>query len=123
MLNSSPEAIPPVYAAGFSGQGEGEYAFFTYRRYLWTFHRANGKVQFFLLPETRSSQEPIDSSRVYTVDQDEFPLDQVLFQVSERNLTNYLWILNPVSGKAMFIRARRDGGFDESPVLDVSKDL
>ena len=58
-----------------------------------------------------------------TIDQKIFPLDQVRYQVSERNLTNYLWITNPVTGHVQFIKARRDGGFDKSPVVDSSGDF
>ena len=41
--------------------------------------------------------------------------------MSERNLTNFLWILNPVTGRAMYIRAGRDGGFDVSDIESVAR--
>ena len=113
-------AVPPelAFARQIADGPDGDYAFFTYRRYLWLVHKPTGKAQFSLLPDSKNSTQPIEPSRVYAVDQELFPLDQVRYQISERNLTNYLWILNPTTGKAMFIRARRDGGFDESPIVD-----
>ena len=123
MVPSDSHTMPTVWANNLNSDAESDYSFFSHRRYLWVIRRSTGNAQFFLLPESKGSEQPVETSRIYSVDQKEFPLDQVLFQVSERNLTNYLWIFNPVTGRAMFIRARRDGGFDESPMLDVSKDL
>lgn len=96
---------------------QGEYTFFTYRRNVWIIQRSSGRAQFFLVPETHTSEARIEQSGVYQIDQTEFPPDQTELQISERNLSNYLWISNRVTGKSYFIRARRDGGFDESPVV------
>ena len=112
-----------AFALQLSADGDGDYAFFPYRRYLWVVRRSTGTAQFFIVPESKDGDQPIESSRTYTIDQNLFPLDQVRYQISERNLTNYLWIVNTTTAKAIFIRARRDGGFDESPLVDAKKSL
>ena len=101
----------------------GDYAFLPYRRDVWIVCHSKGTAQFFASPESTSAEHPPIKSQVYKLDPAIFPQDQVQFSISERNLLNYLWVLNPVTGKARFVRARRDGGFDESPVIDASKDL
>jgi hypothetical protein len=121
--SSTAESPAEAYALQLSAKGDGDYAFFPYRRYLWVVRRSTGTAQFFIVPESKASDEPTETSRVYSIDQAVFPLDQVRFQISERNLTNYLWIVNTVTGRAMFVRARRDGGFDESPLVDAQKSL
>lgn len=102
---------------------DADYSFFTNRRYLWIVKRSTGQAQFFHVPEITSSEQPMQKSRVYQVDAEDFPLDQVHYQVSERNLELFLWLTDPTNGKVRFVRARRDGGFDQSPIVDPSSDM
>ena len=99
-------------------EGE-EYTFFTFRRNLWAIHRASGKVQFMVFPDSQDQQP--QRSVTHQVDLELFPVDQVEYQLSERNLTNFLWILNPVTGKARYLRAARDAGLEVSDVQEVSR--
>jgi hypothetical protein len=101
------------------GNEEGDYLFFTFRRNLWVVHKPTGRVQFLMFPD--GSEQQLVRSRIHQVDQSVFPTDQVRYQLSERNLTNFLWILNPVTGKARFIRAGRDGGFETSEIESVAR--
>jgi hypothetical protein len=101
------------------GNLDGDYAFFTFRRNLWAVHLPTGRVQFFLFPDGKEQQ--ITRSRVHQIDLDAFPIDQVRYQLSERNLTNFLWLLNPITGKAQYIRAGRDGIFEFSDIESVAR--
>ena len=93
---------------------EGDYQYFTFRRNLWAIHRPSGRVQFMLFPDGR--EDALVRSAVHQVDPTEFPPEQVRFQLSERNLTNYLWVLNPVTGKARYLRAGRDAVLEASEI-------
>jgi len=115
----SAEALAKMDGSDPHAGADGDFAFFSYRRYLWVVKKSSGRAQFFHLPESASSDAQLMKSGTYSIDQEAFPLDQVRYQVSERNLTNYLWITNPVTGKARFIRATREGGFDKSPIIAI----
>ena len=108
--------VPDMQVAG---NEEGDYLFFTFRRNLWVVHKPTGRIQFLMFPD--GEEQTTLRSRIHQIDLDVFPLDQVRYQLSERNLTNFLWILNPVTGKARFIRAGRDGGFDVSGIESVAR--
>ncbi len=99
----------------------GDYTYFTFRRNLWVVKKSTWEVRFYLFPE--SMEQSITESRSYAIDAKQFPQEQTIIQVSERNLTNYLWLLNPTMGKARYIKARRDGGFDESALLEHGKNF
>ncbi len=99
------------------GDMEGDYLFFTFRRNLWAVHKPTGRVQFLMFPDGQEQQ--LVRSRVHQVDQERFPADQARYQLSERNLTNFLWVLNPHSGHAQYIRAGRDGVFEFSEIENV----
>ena len=66
-------------------------------------------------------EQQLQRSVTHQIDQEIFPPDQVQFQLSERNLTNFLWIMNPVTGKARYIRAGRDASIEVSEIESVSK--
>jgi hypothetical protein len=99
------------------GNTGGDYLFFTFRRNLWTVHRPSGTVQFLMFPDGK--EQVIIRSRVYQVDPAAFPPDQTRYLLSERNLTTFLWVLNPVTAKAQFVRAGRDGALEFSEVESV----
>ncbi|MCA8962747.1 MAG: hypothetical protein KDC38_19625 [Planctomycetes bacterium] len=120
-LIENAEALGMVQS-GAEGRS-GDYSFFVNRRYLWVVRHSTGQAQFYHVPETESSEQPLTKSRVYEIDKTTFPVDQVEFSVSERNLELYLWVTNPTTGKVRFLRARRDGGFDESPVIDPASEF
>lgn len=101
------------------GGEDGEFTYFTFRRNLWVIHRPTGQIQFFMFPD--GSEQVLVRSGIYQVDLTEFPVEQTQYQLSERNLTNFLWILNPYTGKARYIRAQRDGTFDVSEVETVAR--
>ncbi|MFQ5653401.1 MAG: hypothetical protein ACE5GW_01555 [Planctomycetota bacterium] len=110
-------ALPPDMVDELAEQ-EG-YTFLTFRRNLWLIRHTEGTVQYFIFPE--SEEQPLFRSQLLEIDRESFPVDQVRYQLSERNLASYLWILNPVTGKALYLRARRDGSFEASSLFDATK--
>ena len=51
----------------------------------------------------------------------DFPSDQVEYRLSDTNVTSYLWLLNPTTGKARYYKAQRDGKIEASDLLDVTR--
>lgn len=102
-------------------EGDGDFVFFTFRRNVWVFRKSTMTVKFYNLPEASERAQEAEESRVYQIDARDFPLADIQFQVSERNLTNYLWLLNPKTGKARILKARRDGLVEESLLLDANR--
>lgn len=115
----SVEALSSMATSTATEARSGDYSFFTYRRNLWIVRHSTGTARFFVIPETNTSEQRIEASNTYKLNPEEFPADQTRYQVSERNLSNYLWISNHNTGRSYFIRARRDGGFDESPIAEA----
>ena len=109
--------LPTDFVAAQSMSSDGQYLFFSFRRGVWRINKTTRVIQYFGFPEPGEVDGAIEPSRSYRLTSNDFPLDRVHFQVSARNLTNYLWVLNPQSGKAMFLKARRDGLIEASPVL------
>jgi hypothetical protein len=123
---SAPDFSSALFAAeGLSGaalaQGAGasEYEFLTFRRNIWVVHRPTSRIQFFMFPEDEEQQ--LVRSRVLQIDVATFPPEHTQFQLSERNLTNFLWVLNPATGKAQYVRAGRDGVLEASAIENLTK--
>jgi len=123
-----PEAVsrPPsalfaaeALAGAVQGGTDSEYVFLTFRRNIWVVHRPSSRIQFFMFPEDEDQQ--LVRSRVLQIDVSTFPPEHTQFQLSERNLTNFLWVLNPVTGRAQYVRAGRDGVLEASPIENLTK--
>ncbi len=101
------------------GEDDGPYTFIPFRRNLWVIHHEEDEIQFFMYPS--SEERPIQPSRKYKIDRTEFPAGMVRYQVSDHNVTSFLWILNPETGKGRYVKALRDGKIEASILLDVTK--
>ena len=99
-------------------EGDG-LTFIPFRRNLWVINHEADRIQFFMFPSTE--EKPIQPSRRYTIDRTEFPADVVRYQVSDHNLTNFLWVLNPLTGKVRYLKAMRDGKIETSKLLNVNE--
>ena len=105
---------PPLNAQESVSLSQDEHTFLTFRRGAWMIKRSDATARYIAMPEDEKSVPTV--SRIYTINTDDFPLDICRLQLSERNLSNYLWLINPRDGKVRFIRARRDGLIDRSPL-------
>ena len=65
--------------------------------------------------------KPIQPSRAHNINRTDFPVDQVLYRVSDVNLTSHIWLLNPVTGKARYLKALRDGNIEPSKLLELNR--
>lgn len=123
--DAAPDLTPPLFAddgivpAAAQGGATAEYEFLTFRRNIWVVHRPTGNVQFFMFPE--DDEQQLIRSRMLQIDPVAFPMDQARFQISERNLTSFLWVMNPHTGKAQYVRAGRDGVLEPSVVENLAK--
>jgi hypothetical protein len=126
----APDAAPDLSHALFAAEGlagvgaaqagaEPEYEYLTFRRNIWVVHRPSSRIQFFMFPEDEEQQ--LVRSRVLQIDVAAFPPELTHFQLSERNLTNFLWVLNPTTGQAQYVRAGRDGVLEASAIENLTR--
>ena len=99
--------------------GDDPYTYIPFRRHLWVIHNNADKAQFFMFPST--DEKPIEPSKIVAIDRNDFPSDQVEYRLSDTNVTSYLWLLNPITGKARYYKAQRDGKIEVSELLDVTR--
>ena len=105
--------------ATYGNDEDSDYTFIPFRRNLWVIDHANDTIQFYMFPAAEA--RPIQPSRLYNIDRNEFPADVVRYQVSDHNVTSFLWILNPETGKGRYIKALRDGKIEESRMVNVKE--
>ena len=116
---SEPQLFAFDPQATYGNIDDSNFTFIPFRRNLWVIDHENDQIKFYMFPS--SDERPIQPSREYKIDRTEFPADVVRFQVSDHNVTSFLWILNPETGHGRYLKALRDGKIEESVLLDVSK--
>lgn len=95
--------------------GSERFQFFTFRRSTWILDIENYSLRFVSFPD--GPDQPFVTSGIYSIDRDAFPAEDMEIQLSQRTLSNYLWLVNKNSGAAMYITALRDGGFHASKLF------
>lgn len=95
--------------------GTENFQFFTFRRSTWIFDTESHSLRFVAFPD--GPEQPFVSSGTFPIDRDIFPAEHLEVQLSQRTLSNYLWLVNTDTGAAMYLTALRDGGFDSSQLF------
>jgi len=111
----------PMAAAAQQDLGLGEYIFLPNRRAIWVINRTNGR---FALYHFRDDQaKTIDRSRVVSLDQKTFPVSDTVYLLSDRNLTEVLWVCNRRTGDVQLWLPRADGAVDADKPIATKIDL
>jgi hypothetical protein len=87
--------------------GPGDYTFLPVRHAVWAVNRTDGRFARFEFRE--DSQGLVRRSRVVTLDKETFDPSATVFLVSDRYLTEDLWIANRRTGLVELWEARLDG--------------
>lgn len=103
------------------GTEPGRYVFLPFRQNLWVIDKQGSVLLYYKLPSTE--EEGIMKSRLQVFDADRFPSDETHFLLSSRNLTDYLWICNAVTGDVQVLRYNREGAFDTHYTIAATKDF
>ena len=100
---------------------EGEYLFLPSRRSIWVINRTNGRMAVYTFLNNEYST--VQRSRVGQIDTASFPLEDAFIQVSDRNLTNNLWICNVRTGDVQLWKVASDGELQKAGPIATSTDL
>jgi hypothetical protein len=85
-----------------------DYRFLPNRRNMWVMNRRLGRIVHFRFLDT--SKGTVERSFVAQVDQQRFPARDTTYKISERNITDLLWVCNRRTGDFQLWRRNvRDG--------------
>ena len=114
--------VSPAFAAQIhSDLGDGDYTFLPNRRTIWVVNRKYGRFANY---HFRDDQErSILRSQVVTLDQRDFPPEDAVYLLSDRNLTEVLWVCNRRTGDVQLWHPRPDGKVVSEGQIATSVDL
>ena len=100
---------------------EGEYLFRPNRRSVWVINQTNGRMAVYTF--LNNEYNTVERSRVGTIDPGAFPPGETVYQISDRNLNNNLWVCNARTGDLQLWTVARDGEFKTAGPIATSTDL
>jgi hypothetical protein len=104
-----------------AGAQDGDYLFFPNRRSVWVVNRQNGRFAYYHFRDDQN--RTVDRSRVFQLDQETFPPGETVFLLSDRNLTEVLWVCNKRTGDVQLWTPRADGNADAEKPIATKIDL
>jgi hypothetical protein len=107
--------VAPRFDLGDGGDDPAAFAFLPNRRTIWVVHKAAGRLAGYHFRDDQ--RRTVEVTRVVTVDPKEFPRDDTEYLLSDRNLTEALWVCNRRSGSVLLCTPRLGGEVEvERPV-------
>ena len=100
---------------------KGEYLFLPNRRSVWVINQTNGRVAVYTF--LNNEYDTVQRSRVGQIDARAFPRGEAVFQISDKNLSNNLWVCNARTGDFQLWTVERDGEFKNVGPIATSTDL
>lgn len=89
-------------------RSSGDYRYLPNRRNMWVINRRLGRVVHFRFLDT--TKGTVERSHVAQVDRERFPPRDTVYRISERNITDLLWVCNQRTGDFQLWRRNvRDG--------------
>ena len=117
----SPAAILSAQAAQASGLGEGEYLFLPNRRSVWVINRTLGRFANYDFRD--NIPQTVNRSRVVSLNQGDFPTQDTVYILSDRNFTSVLWVCNQRTGDVQLWVLRGNGEVKPQGHIVTSIDL
>jgi len=115
------QLLPTVVAQSTGDLGEGKYAFLANRRQIWAINKAKGRFAGYHFRE--DEDRSIERTRVVTLDQKIFPPADTIYMLSDRNLTEILWVCNKRTGDVQPWSPRIGGDVTSEKPLATMQDL
>jgi hypothetical protein len=121
-----PQGLLPQALANLSGQAaadldEGEHLFLPNRRTIWVVNRKTGRFANYHFKDDEVGT--VERSRVVTLDKATFPPEDTVYVLSDRNLTEVLWVCNRRTGDVQLWVPRADGRITSDKPIATSIDL
>ncbi len=123
---ASSEAPPAIWLGNFlptlrADLEEGDYEFFPNRRTIWVVNRSNGRMATYTFRDDEVGS--VDRSRVAQINLDTFPRHETVIHLSDRNLTNLLWVCNVRTGDVQLWQPMADGSLRADHPIQTQLDL
>tara|TARA_Y100000758_G_C16052634_1_gene422096 strand:- start:706 stop:1269 length:564 start_codon:yes stop_codon:yes gene_type:complete len=113
--------LPSLMAQTTTDLGDGKYAFLANRRTIWAINKDKGRFAGYHFRE--DEDHTVERTRVTTLDPKIFPPADTIYMLSDRNLTEALWICNKRSGDVQLWTPRIGGEVKAEKPLSTSQDL
>lgn len=115
------QLLPAVVAQSTEDLGQGNYAFLANRRQIWAINKLNGRFAGYHFRE--DEDRTVERTRVVTLDQKIFPPADTIYMLSDRNLTEILWVCNKRTGDIQLWSPRIGGDVTSEKPVTTSQDL
>jgi len=113
--------LPSLMAQTTNDLGDGKYAFLANRRTIWAINKDKGRFAGYHFRE--DEDHTVERTRITTLDPEIFPPADTIYMLSDRNLTEALWICNKRSGDVQLWTPRIGGEVKAEKPLSTSQDL
>ena len=113
--------LPSLMAQTTDDLGDGKYAFLANRRTIWAINKDKGRFAGYHFRE--DEDHTVERTRITTLDPAVFPPADTIYMLSDRNLTEALWICNKRSGDVQLWTPRIGGEVKAEKPLSTSQDL
>ena len=80
--------------------GDGDYTFLANRKTIWAINKSAGRFAGFRFLD--DDTYTVDRTRVVSLDQEDFPASDTVYRMSDRNLSEVLWVCNEKTGDVQF---------------------
>ncbi len=113
--------LPGLMAQTTADLGEGEYAFLANRRTIWAINKKHGRFAGYHFREDENNT--VERTRVTTLDPKVFPPADTVYMLSDRNLTEAIWVCNNRTGDVQLWTPRIGGEVKAEKPLSTAQDL
>lgn len=115
------QLLPTVAAQSAGALGDGEFAFLANRKQIWAINKSAGRFAGYHFRE--DEERTIERTKVVTLDQKTFPPADTIYMLSDRNLTEVIWICNKRTGDIQLWSPRIGGDVASEKPLSTIQDL
>ena len=113
--------LPTVAAQSAGALGDGEFAFLANRKQIWAINKSEGRFAGYHFRE--DEERTIERTKVVTLDQKIFPPADTIYMLSDRNLTEVIWVCNKRTGDVQLWSPRIGGDVTSEKPLSTMQDL
>ena len=113
--------LPNLMAQTTDDLGDGKYAYLANRRTIWAINKDKGRFAGYHFREDEN--HTVERTRVTTLDPKIFPPADTIYMLSDRNLTEAIWVCNKKTGDVQLWTPRIGGEVKAEKPLSTSQDL
>lgn len=115
------QLMPTVVAQSTGALGDGEFAFLANRKQIWAINKSQGRFAGYHFREDEN--RTVERTKIVTLDQKTFPPADTIYMLSDRNLTEVIWVCNKKTGDIQLWSPRIGGDVTSEKPLATMQDL